>query len=61
MYYEDMFELFKKAPVALTESVDYIYKRQLLLIDIGGKWFMEKLQSPPPPNYKAKTDQGSKE
>ena len=44
-----MLELFQKIPVTLPEHVDYINKRQILLTDIDGKWFMEKTQITNPP------------
>ena len=40
-----MLELFQKIPVDPQKPADYIRKQQMLLIDIGGKWFMEKHKS----------------
>ena len=44
MLCEEILELFQKITVTLTKTVDYINKRQMLLVDIGGKWFMEKVK-----------------
>ena len=41
--------MIQKIPVALPRPVDYINKRQMLLTDIGGKWFIDKHKSKPPP------------
>ena len=44
-----MIELFQKIPVYLPKPVDYIKKRQMMLIDIGGKLLMDKYKSKLPP------------
>ena len=49
MFCKEMLELFQKTPVALPKPVGYINKRQMLSTDIGGKWFMDKNKSKPPP------------
>ena len=40
---------FKKIPVTFPKHVYYIDKGQMLLINIGGKWFMDKHIPPPSP------------
>ena len=42
---EEIIELFQRLNVARPKPVDYMEKRQMLLIDIGGKWFMDKHKS----------------
>ena len=36
---EEILDLFQKRTVTLPKHVEYINKRQMLLIDIGVKWF----------------------
>ena len=47
-----MIQLFQKIPVALPQPFDYKNKRQMLLKDIGGKWFMDKYKLKIPPMKK---------
>ena len=49
MFCEEMIEFFHKIPVALRKPVGRIKKQQMLLIDIGGKWSMDKHKSKNPP------------
>ena len=49
MFCEEIIELLQEIPVALTKSVGLINKQQMLLTDIGGKWFMDKHKSKLPP------------
>ena len=45
MFCEEMIDFFHKIPVASPKNVNYIKKRQMLLTDMGGKWFMKKHKS----------------
>ena len=49
MFCEEIIEFFQKIYVALQKPVDYIKKLQMLLMDIGGKQFMDKHKSKLPP------------
>ena len=49
MFCEEMIDFFHKIPVASPKNVNYIKKRQMLLTDMGGKWFMKKTQIKLPP------------
>ena len=42
MFCEEILELFKIMPVTLPKPDDYINKIQMLLTDIGVKFFMDK-------------------
>ena len=37
-----MNKLFQKIPFAFPTPIDYINKQEILLIDIGDIWFMDK-------------------
>ena len=60
MFCEEMLDLFHRIPVALPKPVGYINKQQILLTDIGGKWFMDKHKSKLHSNSKSKTEKGRK-
>ena len=49
MFCEEIIELFQKISVALPKPVDYIKTQQIMFIDIGGKWFMDKHKLKLPP------------
>ena len=49
MFCEEIIEMFQEMPVPTPKHVDYINKQQLLLTDMGDKWFMDKHKSKIPP------------
>ena len=49
-----MIDLLQKIPVALPKPVAFIKKQQMLLTDIGGKWFVDKYESKLPPMKRPK-------
>ena len=49
MFYKEILELFQKIAITLPKPVYYIKKIQMLLIYVGGKWFMDKHKTNPPP------------
>ena len=42
---EETIDLFQIITVALPKPIDYIKKQQMILTDIGGKWFIDKHES----------------